>query len=469
MVYQTQAIYQKPSLRPQPSAHLTQTMSLLSLNAAELAEKIEAELAANPALEILPGRYCPTCQRRLPPNLNCPTCSFQANASEGAPVVFVAPQGESYYSAYSSNANDIPFDELSAEHENLGEYVLRQIASELEVEQRPLAAHLLTSLNEDGLLTVPLSEVAIYHHVSVEEVRKVARLIQLAEPVGVGSASPQEALLIQLEVIGERGADVGLARRAIAEGLDLLSRRQYNQLAQKLRVTTTRAQKVAEYIGQNLNPYPARAHWGNVRHKAEQTTRAYERPDVVIGCQGETENPRLVVEILWPIFGMLRVNPEFQQALAEAPQEKAELWQQDAEKASLLVKCLGQRNHTLVRLMEKLAKLQREFILHGDAYLQPVTQAAIAKDLKVHESTVSRAVSSKSVQLPSGQIIPLGKFFDRSLHIRTALRELIENESAPLSDTKLTKLLARQGYDIARRTVAKYRAIEGILPAHMRG
>jgi RNA polymerase sigma-54 factor len=118
--------------------------------------------------------------------------------------------------------------------------------------------------------------------------------------------------------------------------------------------------------------------------------------------------------------------------------------------------------------MQKLAKEQREFILKGDRYMKPMTRASIADELNVHESTISRAVSSKSVQLPTGKIIPISQFFDRSLHIRTIIKEMIENEDKPLSDAKITKMLKEKGFDIARRTVAKYRSMEGILPAHLR-
>ncbi len=118
--------------------------------------------------------------------------------------------------------------------------------------------------------------------------------------------------------------------------------------------------------------------------------------------------------------------------------------------------------------MQVLAVLQREFILKGDAHIKPITRSRLAEELSVHESTVSRAVAGKSVQLPSGKIVPLSQFFDRSLHVRTALKKIVDGEKKPLSDSKLAKLLAKQGYNIARRTVAKYRNMEGILPAHLR-
>ena len=120
------------------------------------------------------------------------------------------------------------------------------------------------------------------------------------------------------------------------------------------------------------------------------------------------------------------------------------------------------------RLLQRVVSIQREFIIYGDRYIKPLTRASLAEELGVHESTISRAVSNKTVQLPNKKIIPLANFFDRSLNVRTALREIISKEKNPLSDSQLACMLAQQGYEVARRTVAKYRAMEGILPAHLR-
>jgi RNA polymerase sigma-54 factor len=120
------------------------------------------------------------------------------------------------------------------------------------------------------------------------------------------------------------------------------------------------------------------------------------------------------------------------------------------------------------RLLYNLVKIQKDFILQGPKYILPITRVQLSKVLEVHESTISRAVSNKTVQLPNKHIIPLADFFDRSLNVRTVLREIIAKETKPLSDAKLVKILSAKGYDVARRTVAKYRAMEGILPAHLR-
>jgi RNA polymerase sigma-54 factor len=97
-----------------------------------------------------------------------------------------------------------------------------------------------------------------------------------------------------------------------------------------------------------------------------------------------------------------------------------------------------------------------------------MTRAEVAELMDVHESTVSRAVAGKSVALPDGRIIPLARFFDRSLPVRDRIKEIIENETKPLTDSAITDILHAEGIDIARRTVAKYRAQEKILSARMR-
>ncbi|MBN2500559.1 MAG: hypothetical protein JXB38_07285 [Anaerolineales bacterium] len=465
----THTHYQKHALQPLTTAHLAQTMTLLALNTQELRQKIESELAENPALEIVEERRCPTCNRRLPATGACPKCSFdnQVKAAE-EPIVFVSPPEHNYTSGGTYNGEEITEEIYPAEKEDLPTFVLRQIAPDLTFEERPIAAHLLSSLDDDGLLMTTLAEVARYYHIGLAQVERVASLIQHADPIGVGAPSPKEALLVQVEVLGEVVPFPELTQKAISDGLDLLSRHHYGELAKLLDIPTKQAKAIAAFISENLNPFPGRAHWGNDRHQTDNTPKAYHKPDVIIRPMEHADDSRLIVEVLWPIAGTLRVNPLFKKAIKELSEEKGEQWKADIERANLLVKCLSQRSHTLVRLMQRLASLQREYILHGNAHSKPITRASLAVELDVHESTISRAVSGKSVQLPSGQIVPISQFFDRSLHIRTAIREIIDHESSPLSDTKIATILAEQGYKIARRTVAKYRSMEGIMPAHLR-
>jgi RNA polymerase sigma-54 factor len=351
--------------------------------------------------------------------------------------------------------------------EDLPTFVLRQIAPDLAKEDRGIAAHILNGLDEDGLLRMPLIEIARYHHVPISRVERVIGLIQRAEPIGVGSCNPQEALLAQLKVLAETRPVPPLAESAIRNGMNLLSRRAHTELAKLLGISQAEAEEIAAFVASNLNPYPGRAHWGDL-HSSAPHPQTYDRADIIIRLLDETQDSTLVVEIISPYAGALRVNPLFRKALMQAPKDKLDQWQADLENAALLIKCLQQRDHTLVRLMKKLVIIQRNFILQGEAHLQPLTRAHMAEQLEVHESTISRAVAGKTIELPNKRIIPLSMIFDRSLPARTILKNIIEQEEKPLSDQQLTELLHERGFTVARRTVAKYRAMEGILPARMR-
>jgi RNA polymerase sigma-54 factor len=461
----------RPMLRPQTTAHLAQTMALLELTTVELRQKVEAELARNPALELIEEFRCPTCHKILHNNRPCPSCTNALCGSAEQPIVYLSCH-EDFFVKPGSNASpeDLPEDNFAPNQEGLPAYILRQIGPELPVDDRPLAVHLLTSLDEDGLLSIKPLEIAMYHHVPLSRVETVMNLIQHADPLGVGSLTPKDALLIQLEVLGENLVVPPLAKEAILAGIELLSPHHLPELARHLNIPTGQARDIVRFISDNLNPFPARAHWGDTPStgKSVGQEHAFHFPDIIISRGTGGEDSPLIVEIAMPFYGTLRVNPLFREALQQAPADKSELWQEDLEKATLLVKCLQQRNHTIVRLMQRLAVIQREFILNGDAFLKPITRADMAEELDVHESTMSRAVSDKAVQLPSRRIVPLAMFFDRSLHVRTALKQIIDQESDSLSDSQIAVLLSDMGFPVARRTVAKYRSIEGILPAHLR-
>lgn len=455
------------TIKPLTTAHLAQTMSLLSLTVAELQEHIEAELASNPALEMLDEIRCPICHRKLPSQGICPVCSQPVLGQNEDAVVFISTRD--VYSGFGEPQDEDDHEDGGAlEEESLAVYVFRQIAPDISPEDRKIAAFLLTHLNEDGLLTISLQEIASYHHVPLERVRRVQKVIQRADPVGVGSTEPREALLAQLDLLEEYKKIPVLARKVIEDGLDLLSRRQFYELSRLFKVPVDEIQKVASFISKNLNPYPGRSSWGEAKRAKGLHQQVFYKPDMIISLASNGEQEVLVVEILFPLWGTLRVNPLYRKAIQEVEEEQRDEMRQDLERASLFVKCLQQRNHTMQRLMQRLVSWQKDFILKGDKFLRPLTRAQIAKELGVHESTISRAVANKAVQLPSGKIIPLSDFFDRSLSARIVLKELIMHETKPLSDSELVQLMAQRGYDIARRTVAKYRAMEGILPANLR-
>jgi RNA polymerase sigma-54 factor len=454
--------------RPLTTAHLAQTMALLHMTIEEIQQSIEKELSSNPALELKEERRCPTCQRLLGEHEPCPVCSRPQNISEDEPVVFISPRDD-FSPRTDSYAEEYPDErDLSPTVDDLPTYVLRQIALELPAQDRPLVAYMLAHLDDDGFLTIDLVEIAMYFHVPLSKIQQLKRMIQRADPLGVCSSSPQEAMLVQLELLAETIAVPNFAYEIIKDGMAFLTKRQFNELAHQFNTSLSNIQDAVSYISDNLNPFPGRSHWGDVRDPVKVSVEVFHRPDIIIGHINDDPEMPLAVEIIMPIGGTLRVNPLFRKAIKKAPTEQKETWKQDIDRASLFVKCLQQRNHTMKRLMYNLVKIQKDFILQGPKYIQPITRVQLSRVLEVHESTISRAVSNKTVQLPNKHIIPMADFFDRSLNVRTVLREIIAKETKPLSDAKLVKLLSVKGYDVARRTVAKYRAMEGILPAHLR-
>lgn len=464
-----QGQYQKQS--PLTSAHIAQTMTLLYMTSAELLQEIDVELSKNPALELVRERRCPMCGRKLPEAGPCPVCSKPKTLDPDETIVFISPRDDFYAypgSSGASYADDMPEDPYSASNLDLPTYVLSQVAPELEEEERPIAAMILTNLDEDGLLAVDVQEISRFHHASTEEVETVLKKIQRCDPLGVAARTVQEALLAQVEVLSESTPVPEFVRRAIADEFDLLSKHQYSELAKKLGATVQKVKLVSHYISDNLNPFPARANWGNFRQPNDNTPEVFHHPDVLIYYLNNKPGNPLVIEIITPSRGTLRLSPMFKKALKEQQGEQQEEWKKDLDKASLLIKCIQQRNNTMRQLMELLAGIQKSYIIHGDTHLKPLTRAEIADKVGVHESTISRAVANKTVQLPNKKIIPMSTFFDRSLAVRAILRNIVANENHALNDTEIRQSLEERGISVARRTVAKYRSMEGILPAHLR-
>ncbi|HRF46965.1 MAG TPA: hypothetical protein PLC98_05000 [Anaerolineales bacterium] len=456
-------------LRQTTTAHLAQTMAFLQLNTTELENTLMNELNQNPALELVDERRCPTCGRKLTQH-PCPTCARPTD--DGAPVIYLSTR-QSFGGRDDSSGEDRSDSYEAHTRESLEEFILKQIAAELAREERPIAAYILMQLDEDGLLTEEPVEMAAYLRAPLATVERVLTLIQHAEPVGVGARSPIESLLIQIEALQGTVTDSlrNLARAIIVDAFDLLARNDLRQIARQLRSPLASVEQAARFIQRNLTPYPGRAYWGDGKTSGEELP-AYHEADVNITMQQRGAAPSaLMVEIFTPLAGTLRVNPTLRAAMQELGDQdagKQEKWAQAVERATLITKCVQQRNHTMRRLMEILVNHQKDFILNGDGSLKPLTRSVVAKTLGVHESTISRAVASKTIGLPSGRIVPLSKFFDRSLSVRDRVRQIIEAEPRPLTDDEIADALSRDGIDVARRTVAKYRNMLGILPANLR-
>ncbi len=473
--------------RPQATAHLAKTMSYLQLPSAELEAALLKEMEQNPALELVDELRCPNCGRRLH-RLPCPACA--APTGDGSPVVFLSPRQPTTLRPAERADGDLPEAGMP---ERLDEHILRQIGPALSAADRPLAAYILAQLDDNGLLREPPAEIAAFRRASLSQVQRVLDLIQHADPPGVGAQTPQESLLIQLDNLADlaaaelpseradpdedtpgRLAMLDLARLLIGEHFELLGKMDYERVGRRLRadhdlhLPPGAIEAAVRFIHDNLTPYPACAFWGDGKAPSGSDGAALRNPDVNITTLETEGGGALSVEVFTPLSGWLRVNPDFRAAIAECSAEERDRWGQTVAEAALVAKCLQQRNHTMRRLMQIIAEAQRDFILGGDGDLLPTTRVQIAQALGLHESTISRAVAGKSVALPDGRIVPLAKFFDRSLSIRDRVRAIIESETRALTDDDIAAALGREGIHVARRTVAKYRKMLGILPANVR-
>src|SRR3990172_12327392 len=200
---------QDQSLRPLTTAHLAQTMSLLALSNLELRERVLTEISANPALELLDERVCPTCHRPLTGSAPCPACS--ASAAQDGLVVFLSPR-ESGRMSNTTSIDETPADQEPAAPEDLALHVLTQIAGELDPADRHLAAYVLSSLSEDGFLEDPPAIIARATRATLSQVERVLSLIARADPPGLATPGPRQALLAQLDLMDPGDPMVGLAR-----------------------------------------------------------------------------------------------------------------------------------------------------------------------------------------------------------------------------------------------------------------
>ncbi len=328
--------------------------------------------------------------------------------------------------------------------------------------------YLIGSLDESGYLTCALEEVAGTFGVGVEDVDKVLELIQAFDPPGVGARNLQECLLLQLKY---RGLTDSMAAAIIRDHFDEFKQKKYVDIARKLRISVQDVQDQCKLIS-TLDPKPG------LEVVAEDPK--YVIPDLII----ESIDGKYVVYLNDRNIPRLRVSQHYHDELMrevrDGDSEAREFINARLKSAKWLIQTIEQRRRTMVKVMECIVRKQREFFDKGTAFLRPLTLQQVASEINMHESTVSRVTTNKYVQTPRG-VFELKFFFSSSLgtqdggevsakSAKDKIRRIIEAETdrTPLSDQKIADMLKRDGLNIARRTVAKYREQLNILPARMR-
>lgn len=451
-------------LEQQQSARLTPALialnNMLVLSQADLHQLLAQELDENPALDALEAdeAVCPTCGQRLFRQI-CLICSNNELRDYGSAT------GE------TTGGSGDEFDPLLlvAAPLRLQEALHRDLRASLPSSDHPIADYLVGCLDERGFLDTTLAEAALVCGCDEQQVERVLLKLQEIAPTGVGARDVQECLLLQLDALEREGTSQEYARQIIAEHWDDLGAGRHTAIARALKISQDEVLAARDFIRLHLRPYPLE-HTSGDGGRSPATTN-YVLPDVII----RDEQGKFLVEVVESQRSFLRINPLYQE-LANAvrtgeqnvSQEEQDHLRSYISRARMFLNNLQQRRETIRRISEYIVERQEEFLRRGVRQLAPLTRAEVAYALGVHDSTVSRATANKYAQLPNRSVIPFDTFFTASLSAKDVLREIIEREGRPLTDSELVDLLQREGVIIARRTVAKYRQQLGILPSTLR-
>lgn len=451
-------------MRQRVSARLVAASTMLELSTLALQQAISQELAENPALEAEEILTCEVCGTPLQGSI-CPTC-LRLQRSE-LPGDGAVGHDEDAASLGSRSEGDHDFDPLLtvAGRETLTQRLLNDLGTMLPRTERPIAEQLVGNLDERGYLACSIEEVADNCGVELGRAEAVLSALQSLEPVGVGARDLRECLMIQVDHLAARGISHPLVKPLVADHLSALAARKLERIAKLLRAPLAQVEAAARFVRTHLNPFPAQGHAGP---EAIAEARAnYTWPDVVI----VEVDGRYMVEVIEAERLELRVAAFYQQLarqageLGEAEKEHVRTY---VTRAKLFVQNIAQRRQTIKKITEAIVKAQTEFLRHGIRHLKPLTRSQIASAAGVDESTVSRATNGKNVLLTNGQVVSFDTFFTPALSVHDVMREILANENRPMTDGEIGRELATRGINIARRTVAKYRAQIGVLPSILR-
>jgi RNA polymerase sigma-54 factor len=417
-------LYLSPRQTLAPS--LVVTNRLLGCNLLALPQHLLVEAADNPTLQLLPTRTCPRCGFPLDEQHVCALCARRRSAPAASPEM---PED---------------WEERLPAPEDVRQALLSQARLALDRSDHALAEFIIAALDEHGLLS---GEAAAG---LPQRAERVLRVIQSLDPPGIAARNTAECFRLQLDRL-----DLPAPRavhRLIERWPDLPESRA--ALARALHVTPEELDEARKFMQQYLRPYPV---------MDAPDARPFWRVDVAIL---PALTPGGAFEIIVAPGPHVRVCDD-PAALGSADFSRDD-WRALARRGQLVGRALNQRRRIIEDVFAEVAQRQAAFLREGLRQHQPLTRAAVAHALGVHAATVGRAAAGKSVLIPSGQVIPAALFFERGAAIKHAIKEIIAQETTPLTDEQMRACLVEQGIVIARRTVAKYRAAAGALPVHLR-
>jgi RNA polymerase sigma-54 factor len=466
-----------------------QMIKLLEIPTLQLEQRIKKELEENPVLEEGADERDNSDQEGLEEEISKDTEKDQ-DKDEFSLEDYLNDEDIPSYRLSAKNyskddrKDEIPFSGGQSFHEHLeGQLGLRNLTEEQEL----LAQYVLGNIDEDGYLRRKLTAIADDLAFSMniitneDELHEILKVIQDFDPVGVGARDLQECLLLQIEARNQEVPEIALARKILKYYFDEFTKKHYEKIVTRLNINEEQLKKALDEI-LRLNPKPGSS-FSDPQNKSIQ----HIIPDFVLDNNEEelqlSLNARNVPD--------LRISQTYSEMLQSysASKNNATREQKDAvtfvkqklDSAKWFIDAIRQRQNTLMLTMNAIINYQHEYFLEGDdKVLKPMILKDIADITGLDISTISRVANSKYIQTHFG-IFPLKYFFSEGLQtdsgeevstreIKKILEECIggEDKRKPLTDERLAEILQEKGYQIARRTVAKYREQLNIPVARLR-
>jgi len=471
-------------------------IKLLQMCKMELVDMIQQEMTENPVLEEVPesegemgGGEIEDIGEVADTRLDMITKAKEGLGFEWKD--YIESSTRDSYVTFTGNEARESFEATVTKKASLVDHLMWQLhVSGLSDEDQRIGELIIGNLNQDGYLQVPLVEIAKvyllekergkeyddiskFKHLNwlkllcnLQKAGKVLSKIQEFDPVGVACRNLEECLLIQIRFLNDEDP---LLEKIVKFHLSDLEKKRYQVIASNLNVTIEEVVEAAKVISQ-LEPKPGRP----FSDKEPQ----YITPDIHVFKTGD----EYTVVLNGDGLPKLRISPFYLKSIYNSSSTDAvkEYIRDKMRSAIWLIKSIYQREKTIRKVMKSIIKFQREFFDHGVDHLRPLVLKDVAEDINMHESTISRVTTNKYVHTHHG-IFELKYFFNSGIgsdkgrgvaseSVRNRIKEILSREDPkhPYSDQAIVESLQKQNITIARRTVAKYREMLGILPSSKR-
>ncbi len=478
---QTMNLSQNLVITPQ----LQQAIKLLQMSRLELESQVRNELEENPILEeaeVLKEEdfeRTKEAERQLDGNSEKMADSQAEQSATQDPQRQDEFEWENYLEtrhkmpreASHGNEEIMNYENVISTTQSLHDYLYWQVkmVGFSDHEER-VADVLISYIDDDGYLKTPLLQIAEEEKVDILDLEDTLSLIHDFDPPGVGARDLKECLMLQAKNLEEDTRDLV---NLIQNHLKDLEKKNYEGIAKALVMPLPAVIEMCKII-YSMDPKPGRAYALNDTHYVTPDVYVYKVGDDYVVSLNEDGLPKLKISNFYK--NVLKTDPG-----AKSSDSKTTDYISDKLKSAVwLIKSIHQRQRTIYKVSESIVKHQKEFFDKGAGFLKPMILRDIANDIGMHESTVSRVTTAKYMHTPQG-IYELKYFFNSGIastdgdslaseSVKLKIKEIISKEDPrkPFSDQKLVELLRKEGVDIARRTVAKYREVLKVLPSSQR-